>query len=39
LVGYYLLMPDHLHLFAAPHNLNIPLNRWMTYWKRLFTVA
>jgi putative transposase len=37
LVGYYLLMPDHLHLFAAPHNLDIPLNRWMTYWKRLFT--
>jgi REP element-mobilizing transposase RayT len=37
LVGYYLLMPDHLPLFAAPHNLDIPLNRWMTYWKRLFT--
>jgi REP element-mobilizing transposase RayT len=37
LVGYYLLMPDHLHLFAAPHNLDIPLNRWMSYWKRLFT--
>jgi len=37
LVGYYLLMPDHLHLFVAPHNLDIPLNRWMTYWKRLFT--
>ena len=37
LVGYYLLMPDHLHLFAAPHNLDIFLNRWMSYWKRLFT--
>ncbi len=37
LVGYYLLMPEHLHLFAAPHNLEIPLNRWMSYWKRLFT--
>lgn len=37
LIGYYLLMPDHLHLFCAPHNLEIPLNRWMSYWKRLFT--
>ncbi len=30
-------MPDHLHLFAAPHDLAIPFNRWMSYWKRLFT--
>ena len=37
LIGNYLLMPDHLHLFCAPHNLEIPLNRWMSYWKRLFT--
>jgi len=37
LVGYYLLMPDHLHLFCAPHDLNISLNRWVSYWKRLFT--
>jgi len=37
LVGYYLLMPDHMHLFCAPRNLNIFFNRWMSYWKRLFT--
>jgi len=38
LVGYYLLMPDHLHLFCAPRDLGIPFNRWMSYWKRLFTL-
>ena len=37
LVGYYLLMPDHVHLFVAPHDIDVPLNRWMSYWKRLFT--
>ena len=37
LVGYYLLMPNHLHLFCAPHDLAIPLNRWVSYWKRRFT--
>jgi putative transposase len=37
LVGYYQLMPDHIHLFAAPRNLGIPFNRWMSYWKGLFT--
>ena len=37
LVGYYLLMPDHAHFFCAPGNPDITLNRWITYWKRLFT--
>jgi REP element-mobilizing transposase RayT len=37
LVGHYQVMPDHVHFFAAPHKLDIPLNRWMSYWKRLFT--
>jgi hypothetical protein len=37
LVGHYQLMPDHIHLFAAPRNLAIPFNRWMSYWKGLFT--
>jgi putative transposase len=38
LVGFYLLMPDHLHLFCAPQNPEIPLERWVSYWKRLFTI-
>jgi putative transposase len=37
LVGNYVLLPDHLHLFCAPRDLNIPLDRWVSYWKRLFT--
>jgi putative transposase len=39
LIGNYVLMPDHLHLFCAPTDLTIPLDRWVTYWKRLFTQA
>ena len=37
LVGRYLLMPDHLHLFCAPRDLEIPLINWVTYWKRQFS--
>jgi putative transposase len=36
LVGDYLLMPDHLHLFCAPRDLDFTVERWVTYWKRLF---
>lgn len=34
LVGEYVLMPDHLHLFCAPHDLDVSLNQWVTFWKR-----
>jgi putative transposase len=37
LVGDYLLMPDHLHLFCAPHDLSFSLQRWVTHWKRQFS--
>ncbi|MCX6996648.1 MAG: hypothetical protein NTV49_06090, partial [Kiritimatiellaeota bacterium] len=36
-VGRYVLMPDHLHLFCAPHDLNVSLNTWLAYWKRQFS--
>jgi putative transposase len=36
LVGYYLLMPDHLHLFCAPRDLRFTVERWLTFWKREF---
>lgn len=39
LVGYYLLMPDHLHLFCAPRDLRFTIEQWMTYWKREFSRA
>jgi putative transposase len=36
-VGFYLLMPDHVHLFCSPHNETFTLEQWVTYWKRDFT--
>ncbi len=36
LVSDYLLMPDHLHLFCAPHDLEFTLERWIAFWKDRF---
>jgi putative transposase len=36
LVGTYLLMPDHLHMFCAPRKHNGDIETWIRYWKRLF---
>jgi putative transposase len=38
LVGDYLLMPDHLHLFCAPRDLQFTIETWITYWKREFAL-
>jgi len=32
LVGRYVILPDHVHLFCSPYE-NIPLERWVGYWK------
>ena len=37
LVGDYLLMPDHLHLFCAPRDLHFTIEEWIGYWKRQFS--
>ena len=37
LVGHYLLMPEHLHLFCAPQRLEFSLKAWVTCWKRAFS--
>lgn len=37
LVGRYVLMPDHLHLFCTPGSLDIPLDNWVRYWKSQFS--
>ena len=38
LVGRYVIMPDHIHLFCAPNGLDAPsLGRWMRLWKSLVT--
>lgn len=36
LVGDYVLMPDHLHCFCVPQDLNVTIEAWITYWKREF---
>ncbi len=34
LVGRYVIMPDHIHLFCAPGVLPVePLRNWVRYWK------
>ena len=38
LVGDYLLMPDHFHLFCAPHDLQFTIEAWIKYWKREFAL-
>jgi putative transposase len=38
-VSDYLLMPDHLHLFCAPHDLKFTIERWMGFWKDRFAKA
>ncbi|MBI5394896.1 MAG: hypothetical protein HZA91_06310 [Verrucomicrobia bacterium] len=36
LVGDYLLMPDHLHLFCAPRDPKFEIEQWIAYWKSEF---
>ena len=36
-VGYYLLMPDHLHLFCAPRDITFTFGQWLAYWKSQFS--
>lgn len=39
-VGAYVLMPDHLHLFCAPCNSKSEnIARWVKYWKAMATHA
>jgi len=37
-VGYYIIMPEHIHFFAAPTECDAPdLRTWARYWKRMFS--
>jgi putative transposase len=38
LVGDYLLMPDHLHMFCAPRDLRFTIETWVSFWKREFSL-
>jgi REP element-mobilizing transposase RayT len=33
LVGKYVIMPDHVHLFCAPRDVVVELKRWVKFWK------
>ena len=37
LVGRYVIMPDHIHYFAAATLSPIPYENWVRYWKSQFT--
>ena len=37
LVGRYIIMPDHIHLFAAMTAHEIEFRNWVRYWKSNFT--
>jgi putative transposase len=40
LVGHFVILPDHIHLFCAPAEVVYPpLTVWASYWKRLTTIA
>ncbi len=39
LVGCYVIMPNHLHLFCSPVNRDAEnVARWVAYWKRLVSI-
>ena len=37
LIGRYMIMPDHIHLFCSPASNAPPVNRWVAYIKELIT--
>ncbi len=37
LVGRYIVMPDHIHLFAAATATEIKFESWTKYWKSRFS--
>jgi REP element-mobilizing transposase RayT len=39
LVGRYVIMPDHIHLFCAPGGPDCSLEKWMQFWKSRLTKA
>jgi len=39
LVGRYVIMPDHIHLFCAPGSAEYhTVTKWVAYWKRLVSM-
>jgi REP element-mobilizing transposase RayT len=38
-VGRYVIMPEHMHLFCAPADIECRLRDWVGYWRNLVTRA
>jgi putative transposase len=37
-VGRYVVLPDHVHLFASPNGFDaVPVRQWVSYWKSVVT--
>ena len=36
LLGAYMIMPDHIHLFCSPTHEECVIEPWITFWKREF---
>ncbi len=36
-VGRYVIMPDHMHLFAGPAEGSVAFDRWVRFWKSRFS--
>jgi putative transposase len=36
MIGAYVIIPDHIHLFCSPNDITIAIEPWITYWKREF---
>ena len=36
-VGRYMIMPDHVHLFTAPRDMNFSIEAWTRFWKSIFS--
>ena len=38
-IGAYVIMPDHIHFFCAPTDIDLAIEPWITFWKREFRRA
>ena len=36
MIGAYVIMPDHIHLFCSPLDETLAIEKWITFWKRGF---
>jgi putative transposase len=39
MIGAYVIMPDHIHFFCSPTDIDIAIEPWITFWKCEFRRA